>query len=106
MRLMTRGNALVVCDRAVCRVLLGYFDKFGGAPDLTALPDTEVPAGVIELRRSHSGFAVTHTPIESGATTRVAGPGTVASNGQVANKLPSTKRMSAPALVHAHSSET
>ena len=93
----SRGNALVVCDRAVCRVLLGYFDKFGGAPNLASLPSTEVPAGVIELRRSHSGFAVTHTLIDSGATTRVAGPGTVASPWQAANKLSSRRSSSAAA---------
>lgn len=69
----TRGNVAVVADRAACRVLLAYFN---GLPDLEQLPFYEVDAGVIELRRSHSGFSMTHTPIHSGATTRAAGPGT------------------------------
>jgi broad specificity phosphatase PhoE len=86
----TRGNVLVVCDRAVCRVLLAYFksaQQGGGAPDLESLPDMHVPAGVIELRRTHSGFTCTHSPIERGATTRVAGPGTAQARGQIANRL-------------------
>jgi hypothetical protein len=82
----THGNVVVVCDRAVCRVLLGYFERFGqlGA-NLEELPHIDVQGGVIELRRSHSGFSSSHTPITVGATTRVAGPGTERGAGQLSN---------------------
>jgi len=69
----TRGNVIIPCDRAVCRVLLCYFS---GGVELHKLPYLEVGPGVIELRRSHSGFSTMHTPISSGRTTRAAGPGT------------------------------
>ena len=46
-----RGNALLVCDRAVCRVLMGYFDS-GSRHELDDLPHLQVDPGVIELRRS------------------------------------------------------
>ena len=49
----TRGNVIVPCDRAVCRVLLTYFQ---GVTDLAELPFLEVQDGVFELKRSHSGF--------------------------------------------------
>lgn len=82
----TRGNAIVVCDRAVCRVLVGYFERFGKAgAALDELPHMDVQGGVIELRRSHSGFSVSHTPIDVGKTTTVAGPGTDRSVGQRSN---------------------
>ena len=82
----TRGNAVVVCDRAVCRVLVGYFERFGRAgAALEELPHMDVHGGVIELRRSHSGFSSSHTPVDVGATTNVAGPGTERSVGQRAN---------------------
>jgi len=68
----TRGNVLVACDRAACRVLLAYFE---GVSD-EDLPYMQVEPGIIELRRSHSGFSRIHTPITSGATTTQAGPGT------------------------------
>ena len=84
----TRGNCIVVCDRAVGRVLVGYFERFGkGTADLEALPHMDVQGGVIELRRSHSGFSSSHTPIDVGKSTTVAGPGTVRGAGQAANKL-------------------
>lgn len=68
----TRGNVLVACDRAACRVLLAYFE---GVSD-EDLPYMQVEPGIIELRRSHSGFSRIHTPITCGATTTQAGPGT------------------------------
>ena len=71
-----RGNALLVCDRAVCRVLLAYFDAKTSSFDLDLVPNMEVQPGVIELRRSHSGFTTTYTKISHGATSRAAGPGT------------------------------
>ena len=70
----TRENVVVACDRAVCRVLLAYFE---GLKELERLPYIDVKAGVYELRRSHSGFSSTHTPITAGAVTRAAGPGTL-----------------------------
>ena len=41
-----RGNTVIVCDRAVGRVLLGYF--LGTQPD--RLPFLEMFPGVVELR--------------------------------------------------------
>ena len=86
-----RGNAIVVCDRAVCRVLLGYFDRslLGETTGLESLPNMELRSGVIELRRSHSGFSSTHTEIDRGQISRIAGPGTNLS-GQTANRLPAS----------------
>ena len=52
---------------------------------------TDVQAGVIELRRSHSGFSTTHTPICAGRTTRAAGPGTAGAGVQWSNRLSSKK---------------
>lgn len=43
-----RGNTVIVCDRAVGRVLLGYF--LGTQPD--RLPFLEMFPGVVELRCS------------------------------------------------------
>jgi 6-phosphofructo-2-kinase len=84
----TRGNVIIPCDRAVCRVLLCYFS---GGVELHKLPYLEVGPGVIELRRSHSGFSTMHTPISSGRTTRAAGPGTSgAAELQWSNRLSSS----------------
>ena len=59
--------------------------------------------GIIELRRSHSGFSCTHLAIDAGATTRVAGPGTnKAGQADNANPPPPPKLehgSSAPAVV-------
>ena len=85
-----------MCDRAVCRVLLAYFDAANRSINLDAVPGIEVHPGVIELRRSHSGFSCTHTSIEAGRTTSVAGPGTKGREGQTENRLSEFP----PALVH------
>jgi len=69
-----RNDVIVVCDRAVCRVLIGYFH----GTDLPELPYMEVKGGVIEFKRNHSGFAVTHLPVAAGRATCSAGPGTIA----------------------------
>jgi hypothetical protein len=90
-----RGNAIVVCDRAVCRVLLGYFDAHHAKEGLAQLPNIEVSPGVIELRRSHSGFSCTHTVIEEGEASRAAGPGTNQS-GQVRTAAASHRRVVPP----------
>jgi len=57
-----RGNAIIVCDMAVARALLGYFQ---GIPN-HSIPDLEVNPGLIELTRSHSGFEVSTIPVEYG----------------------------------------
>lgn len=46
------GNVLLLCDKAVCRVLLAYFR---GVP-LEEMPFLEVPRSVITFERSHFGF--------------------------------------------------
>ncbi|CAJ1396300.1 unnamed protein product [Effrenium voratum] len=46
------GNVLVICDKAVCRVLLAYFR---GVP-IEEMPFIEVPESVITFERSHKGF--------------------------------------------------
>ena len=78
----TRGNIIVVCDRAVCRVLLAYFEGI----DVVKMPYIDVEPGVLELRRSHSGFSCTHTRVTVGEATHAAGPGT-RSTGQVPQAL-------------------
>ena len=67
-----RGNTIIVCDRAVARVILAYFQ--GTQPD--KLPYLDVFPGVIELRRNHSGFVATHLEVSDGNATTAAGPGT------------------------------
>lgn len=57
-----RGSAMVLCDRAVMRVLLGYFR---GTP-VSEIPYLEVPTGVVRLTRSHRGFQETHIDILPG----------------------------------------
>ena len=50
-----------MCDRAVARVLLGYF--LGTQPD--RLPFLEIFPGVVELQRTHSGFVATNLEVPS-----------------------------------------
>ena len=50
----TQGDVAVVCDVAVARVLLGYFQ---GTP-IEEIPDIDVAPGLIELVRGHSGFSL------------------------------------------------
>lgn len=57
-----RDDVIVVCDVAAARVLLGYFK---GTPH-GEIPDLQVPPGVVELTRSHSGFAATHFTVSDG----------------------------------------
>jgi 6-phosphofructo-2-kinase len=49
----TQSDTVVVCDVAVARVLLGYYE----CSPLEKIPDITVSPGVIELTRSHSGFS-------------------------------------------------
>ena len=51
-------------------MLLAYFDAKTSSFDLDLVPNMEVQPGVIELRRSHSGFTTTYTKISHGATSR------------------------------------
>mmetsp|Transcript_58609 Transcript_58609/g.165419 ORF Transcript_58609/g.165419 Transcript_58609/m.165419 type:complete len:524 (-) Transcript_58609:59-1630(-) len=68
----TRSNIIVLCDRAVCRALLAYFQ----GTEIEEMPTMQVEAGLHELHRSHSGFTRSHIPIRVGAATATAGPGT------------------------------
>eukprot|EP00932_Pfiesteria_piscicida_P015594 SRR837773.2805.p1 GENE.SRR837773.2805~~SRR837773.2805.p1 ORF type:complete len:547 (-),score=118.64 SRR837773.2805:41-1441(-) len=54
-----RGSAMVLCDPAVLRVFLAYFR---GTP-LEEVPTLEVPRGVVQLTRTHSGFQEKHIPL-------------------------------------------
>jgi len=58
----SRRDVIVVCDVAVARVLLGYFE---GVP-LQSIPDIEVSPGITELSRTHSGFTRTHIEVSEG----------------------------------------
>lgn len=51
-----RGSAMVLCDRAVFRVFLAYFR----GTELEAVPSLEVPRGVVQFTRTHSGFQERH----------------------------------------------
>ena len=63
----TQGDVAVVCDVAVARVLLGYFQ---GTP-IEQIPEVEVAPGLIELVRGHSGFSL---PVIDLRDRRNAGP--------------------------------
>ena len=58
----TQTDVAVVCDVAVARVLLGYFQ---GAP-IERIPDLEVEPGLIELVRGHSGFSLKQHRVSAG----------------------------------------
>ena len=64
----TQSDAVVVCDVAVARVLLGYFE---GHP-IDRIPEIEIAAGVIELTRSHSGFSRQQLRVEEGMPSMLA----------------------------------
>jgi len=57
-----RSDAIVLCDVAVARALLCYYQ---GTP-ITDIPDIRVSPGIIELTRSHSGFHVTPIKVDEG----------------------------------------
>ena len=58
----TRSDVAVICDVAVARVLLGYFE---GSP-ITEVPDIEIHPGLIELVRGHSGFTIQRHTVSVG----------------------------------------
>eukprot|EP00930_Biecheleria_cincta_P086156 TRINITY_DN7550_c0_g1_i1.p1 TRINITY_DN7550_c0_g1~~TRINITY_DN7550_c0_g1_i1.p1 ORF type:complete len:565 (-),score=91.67 TRINITY_DN7550_c0_g1_i1:289-1944(-) len=62
------SDAIVICDVAVARTLLGYFR---GIP-IAEIPDVRVCPGIIELTRSHSGFVYSHVPIDQGSASLLA----------------------------------
>ena len=64
----SRRDAVVVCDLAVARVLLGYFQ---GHP-IARIPDLDVPPGVVELSRTHAGFSRTDFPVHVGLASMLA----------------------------------
>jgi broad specificity phosphatase PhoE len=64
----SRRDAVVVCDLAVARVLLGYFQ---GHP-IAGIPDLDVPPGVVELSRTHAGFSRTDFPVHVGLASMLA----------------------------------
>jgi len=64
----TQTDVAVVCDVAVARVLLGYFE--GTAPE--QIPDIKVTPGVIELVRGHSSFALEHHHVSVGRASLLA----------------------------------
>ena len=47
-----RGNALLVCDRAVCHVLLVYFDSKHSTTERDSWPNMEVHPGVMGMRHA------------------------------------------------------
>jgi len=58
----TTNDVIVVCDVAVARVLLGYYQ---GTP-IQDIPNIKVSPGIIELTRSHSGFHVSTLSVNDG----------------------------------------
>jgi len=55
-------DVCVVCDVAVARVLLGYFQ---GVP-IESIPDIVIAPGLTELTRGHSGFSMAEHPVSEG----------------------------------------
>ena len=55
-------DVAVVCDVAVARVLLGYFEGCS----IEKVPEIEVTPGMIELVRNHGGFSIEHHRVSVG----------------------------------------
>jgi 6-phosphofructo-2-kinase/fructose-2,6-biphosphatase len=64
----TQSDTVVVCDVAVARVLLGYYE----CSPLERLPDVTVSPGVVELTRSHSGFSRSQHSVSVGKVSLLA----------------------------------
>jgi len=65
-----QSDVAIVCDLAVARVLVGYFE---GTP-IHKIPYIEISPGVIELVRSHSGFSCTQHLVSEGKPSLLAVP--------------------------------
>lgn len=65
----SRGNSVVVCDRAVFRVIKGYFMGYA----MEEIPNLPVRPGVQELHRTEKGFGAMHFPVKVGRATSSAG---------------------------------
>mmetsp|Transcript_16534 Transcript_16534/g.19869 ORF Transcript_16534/g.19869 Transcript_16534/m.19869 type:complete len:89 (-) Transcript_16534:24-290(-) len=61
----SRGNSIVICDRAVYRVMKGYFLGH----HLEEIPHLQVKSGVLELARIDSGFHATQLEVPEGKST-------------------------------------
>jgi len=68
----THSDAIVIADRSVYRALMGYFT----GKSIKEVPFLDVQPGVLELRRSHSGFGATQLSAKEGKATSSAGVGT------------------------------
>lgn len=66
----TQCDVAIVCDVAVARVLVGYFQ---GVP-IAQIPNIEVAPGVIQLVRSHSGFSLTQHRVDVGCPSMLLAP--------------------------------
>lgn len=64
----SRRDAIVLCDVAVARVLLGYFTPC----TMADIPDLRVEPGLIELARTHAGFKRTDVPVDEGVVSMLA----------------------------------
>jgi len=69
----SRGNSLVICDRAIFRVVSAYFC----GQTIDEIPHMCVNKGVLELSRSEKGFSATEFDVGAGRATTSHGPGTV-----------------------------
>ena len=70
----SRGNSVVICDRAVYRCVKAYF--LGNS--IQEIPFLDAEKGVLELRRNEKGFTGTHLPVTRGKCTSSSGAGTEA----------------------------
>merc|ERR1712032_448455 len=64
----SRHDTVIVCDIAIARVLLGFFE----ALPITQIPHVPVSPGIIELSRTHSGFVRVDVPVEVGRVSTIA----------------------------------
>jgi len=69
----SRGNSLLICDRAVFRVVSAYFC----GKTIDEIPHMDVKKGVLELSRNERGFSATEFDVSAGRATTSHGPGTV-----------------------------
>ncbi|KAL1529317.1 hypothetical protein AB1Y20_000271 [Prymnesium parvum] len=58
----SRRDIIIICDAAVSRVLLGYFE----ATPIKNIPEVPVAPGIVEFTRSHSGFVRNDVGVETG----------------------------------------